>query len=175
MERKDNMSYDSVDLINTSTKCEAESAYEEFVHNVRQHNKKNTFWLLTTLVATMFCEFLVYRFLKADVQAITMIVLGVIGGIVIKVLLDEYKSDCKIFQPPAYLYHKFLESSQFLNAKMKSLDDEYVLVLDMADQNGEVSHKFIYGFQKVEKLGINTATADLQTRKFYVPYGNGDK
>lgn len=169
------MSYDSVELINISTKHEAESAYEEFVHDVRTHNKKNTFWLLVTITSIMICEFLAYRFLSADVQIAPMIILAAVGIIFIKVLLEEYKSDCKIFQPAVYLYHKFLESNEFLNAKMQPLGNEYVLVLDMANKNGEVSHKFIYGFQKSEKVGIKNITVDLLTRKFYVPYRNGEQ
>lgn len=168
------MQYKDVELINTATKHEAERTYEEFIHDVRQHNTKNTFWLLITIMATMCCEFLAYRFLKTDIQFVAMLVTGIVGFVIIKVLLDEYHSTCRIFQPPIYLYHKILESHQFLKAKAQSLDDEYVLVLDVADSDGEVSHKHIYGFHKVEKIGINSVKADLTERKIYIPYSKED-
>lgn len=164
------MCYEHVKLTNISTKTESETEYQKFINDVRKHNISNTLWLLFTIAATMLCEFLAHTFLQADIRLIVMIVLGVVGGIIIKVLLDEYKSDCRIFQPSTYLYHKILESNQLLTAKVQSLDDEYVLVLDVANNDGDVTHKYIYGFKKTEKVGIEAVTVDLSARKVYVPY-----
>lgn len=161
---------DSIELINTLTKEEAEKKYREFVDGVKKHNRSNLFFLLLTIVITMIVEMCVYTFLSNGLQVFMMMLIGCVACIVIKALFDDFNSTCRIFQPPIYSYHQILESYQILNTEVQSLGDECVLVFDVADSAGEVSQKHLYGFKKVKKIGIDRISADLVERKIYEPY-----
>ena len=163
----------SIKLVNTLTKEEAEKKYQEFVNGVKKHNKKIVIAVITTIAVIMSLETLFWFVLSGGWQDIMMVVFGIIACLVLGGLIDNLRSDCKLFHPPVYLYHKILETHQVLNVKDEVLkDNSYALVLDIADNAGEVSQKYLYGFKKVEKIGIDQTTADLVERKIFVPYSS---
>lgn len=165
--------YNSVELINTLTKEEAEIKYQEFVNDVKKHNKNNRLAMLFTVLGAMAIATFMLFVLPNDSGVSVMVNCGVCACFIVSCLMHNFKSVCDACLPVTYSYHKILEKYNILNIKACLRDDRtYSLVLDVANKDGQVSCKYLTRFDKIEKADVLMPTADLLNKKLYVPCNN---
>jgi hypothetical protein len=161
---------ENVKIVNTQTKQESEDAFRKIMSERASHNKKATLFLVFLIVAWIAAMVAIYVWVDRDDNALVGLFTSLIACVLVYCCIASYESTCEMSWPAAYRYNKILEEYRVLDVSVHCENGYNYVKLDVADKNDEVSHKYLYGFQRVVKANIDAITIDMINEKIYEPY-----
>lgn len=160
-----------IELINVSTKSGAQKIYDEFLADVKANNTRCWIWILLVVLSTAmlvpticyYADGLLERGLCAFAIFVAILLLVSV--------IESFESKCSFFWPHVYAYHQILSEYRVINYAIETDNcGGCNVVLTVANDKNEVSHKWLYGFERITKTDINKITVDLTEGKIYEPY-----